>query len=486
MQEDLLGREPFVNLVEKIIEQKTNEHEGFSFAIDGKWGCGKSWVLKRIIQKLEAKKYFVIHYNCWENEYYDEPLVAILSVIVDKLNECQSATRIKKNKDIFKNAANFLLKVTSIILKEKLGIDVPEIIKAGEEAIDADKLPAIPTLFDKNQEIKITLKLVHDYLLKLKDQLSDFKYKNVVFIVDELDRCLPEYAIKVMQRLHYICFDSESDNYVFIQLAGLNKNELLGSIAKTFGREFNLTQKYTPPKEKEPGSIYYNNFEDSQVAFANYYFKKFFQMIIPVSNGNAGEESYSLLDPFEKYFNSEDNSGKELAKSLLIEVLSCLPMRTKLELIHLVFTAHQITILENSLRRKFSYSVLCVEFLYALCRSVFKKKAPVVAQTPFTQRHASSTLCLQIPDLTQNDQFEEVGQFIKALERWSNARYGAVRKNPRTERETYALIHSPISYVIHFFEWESAFFLDIKGLPAYAESEEKFISNFLETLSRLT
>ena len=83
MQQDMLGRGPFVSLLENIIVQKTKAHEGFSFAIDGKWGCGKSWILKELEQKLELKNYLVIHYNCWENEYYEEPLVAILSVIID-------------------------------------------------------------------------------------------------------------------------------------------------------------------------------------------------------------------------------------------------------------------------------------------------------------------------------------------------------------------------------------------------------------------
>ena len=50
MPQDMLGREPFVSLLENIIIQKTNAHEGFSFAIDGKWGCGKSWILKELEQ----------------------------------------------------------------------------------------------------------------------------------------------------------------------------------------------------------------------------------------------------------------------------------------------------------------------------------------------------------------------------------------------------------------------------------------------------
>ena len=117
MQQDLLGREPFVTLLDNIITQKVSAHEGFSFAIDGKWGCGKSWILKELEKKLEEKKYFVIHYNCWENEYYDEPLVAILSVIIDKLNQTEKETKSKKRKQTIKIAVNFLAETASIVAK---------------------------------------------------------------------------------------------------------------------------------------------------------------------------------------------------------------------------------------------------------------------------------------------------------------------------------------------------------------------------------
>ena len=98
MQQDKLGRGQFIELLSNIIMQKTEAREGFSFAIDGKWGCGKSWILKELEQKLESRNYFVIHYNCWENEYYEEPLVGLLSVIVDKLNLIQSSLTDEKKK----------------------------------------------------------------------------------------------------------------------------------------------------------------------------------------------------------------------------------------------------------------------------------------------------------------------------------------------------------------------------------------------------
>ena len=366
MQQDLLGREPFVTLLDNIITQKISAHEGFSFAIDGKWGCGKSWIIKELEKKLESR-YFVVHYNCWENEYYDEPLVAILSVIIDKLNQIENKTKSQKKIQTIKTAVNFLAEAASIVIKNKIGIDFNELKKTGKKAIDADKKKIFQTDFDKNQPLKKALEVVQDNLLKLKQEFG-----GVIFIVDELDRCLPEYAIKVMQRLHHICYNNDSDLFIFIQLAAINKSELLGSIAKTFGREFNLTQKFTNP-DTRPGTIVCDNFDETQIQFGNYYFKKFFQMVIPVSNGEKIDNPLSLLDGFENNFDSTDMAGKNYVEKFFTEVLTFFPMRTKLELVHLVKTAHEITAMDGSLDKNLKYNTLCIELIDCFCKSVVKK-----------------------------------------------------------------------------------------------------------------
>ena len=36
------------------------------------------------------------------------------------------------------------------------------------------------------------------------DIIAKAKDKTIIFVVDELDRCLPEYSIKVLERLHHV------------------------------------------------------------------------------------------------------------------------------------------------------------------------------------------------------------------------------------------------------------------------------------------
>ena len=487
MQQDKLGREPFIELLSNIITQKTDAREGFSFAIDGKWGCGKSWILKELEQKLELQNYLVIHYNCWENEYYEEPLVALLSVIVDKLNQLQGSLTDKNKKEKLKIALTFFAEVISTILTNKFGIGFDDILESGKKAIKKDSDSSISTTFDNNQCLKEALNNVREHLLQLKNVLSEKEttFANIVIVVDELDRCLPEYAIKVMQRLHHICFDTISDKYTFIQLAAINKSELLGSIAKTFGREFNLKQKYTAADVK-PGSIFYENFEESQIQFGNYYFKKFFQMIIPVSNGEQIDNPLSLLDGFDEKFDQSDTNGREYVERFFTEVLSFFPMRTKLELIHLVKTAHEITALDNSLDKNLRYSTLCIELVDCLCKSILKKGLPLIKH--HGNQDQSHKLYLQILDLSHIEGITNTFAFEQSFAKWSTSNceerlYRFAGNTNFTKLYEFELL-MPESYIKPFYHAQRGLETKIIGKNVL-ESEVAFIKAFRKTLDAL-
>ena len=69
---DTLNRPPFVKQVINLIETISDNRGNTTFAIDGKWGCGKSFVLDMLEKNLKDvqdpttadNKYFIIKYNC--------------------------------------------------------------------------------------------------------------------------------------------------------------------------------------------------------------------------------------------------------------------------------------------------------------------------------------------------------------------------------------------------------------------------------------
>ena len=81
-------------------------------------------------QLLEEKdnKYLIFHYNARENDFYDEPLVAILSVMIEKLNEVTSQKSLYEATidELLRQVSDDLLTLTSGIVKEITEIDIEQ------------------------------------------------------------------------------------------------------------------------------------------------------------------------------------------------------------------------------------------------------------------------------------------------------------------------------------------------------------------------
>lgn len=365
-KQDLLQREEFVKLLESLIDNKIQNRKGFSFAIDGSWGCGKSFILGMLEKNLSNRDYVVIHYNCWDNDFYKEPLIAILSTIIDKLNSISlpETEEYKQKRNKINIAQNFLKKLLFMIVKNKFGVDFEEIgVNLDElkntavETLGADKKTLLSNDFDSNLSIKQTIKKIRDHLLGLQ-----LEWKGIVFIVDELDRCLPNYAISVLERLHHICFDTENDEFRFIQLLAINRKELSDSIAKAFGKDITISNSKFQHDESQ--------------SFADYYLQKFIQLIIPVPSGVLLNDSFVILNGFENEFYGMKDVYKGFIDGFFSLVMSTFSMRAKIELVNQVKMVHQLTLAKNPDLHNPFFGVLAVELVDCLYRFLLKEEQP--------------------------------------------------------------------------------------------------------------
>lgn len=85
--EDKIGRQEFVGKICGLVDSlKKDNHT--CIAINGDWGSGKSFVLGMIEEQLSQKEEnIVIKYDAWENSFYSDPLIAILSCIIDGIKD---------------------------------------------------------------------------------------------------------------------------------------------------------------------------------------------------------------------------------------------------------------------------------------------------------------------------------------------------------------------------------------------------------------
>ena len=76
--DDVLDRKDIAYRLTRVIE---GQEAPFVISVDGRWGTGKTFLLKRWAQELRNQEpsWEAIYYNAWEDDFADDPLLAILA-----------------------------------------------------------------------------------------------------------------------------------------------------------------------------------------------------------------------------------------------------------------------------------------------------------------------------------------------------------------------------------------------------------------------
>ena len=199
--QDKIGREVLVDKICGLVDSLKKD-SNFCLAINGAWGSGKSFVLGLIEERLSKKeKYILIKYDAWENTFYSDPLLAILSCVIDGIEGKLYLVerREEKVKKAVKAGANALAKLSSKIAKLKTAIDgIKEIIKSFHNPIDTAAL----------SDFKSYQRLLRDTKEILNEVTQAGEYREqqtkLIILVDEIDRCLPDEQLKILERLHHL------------------------------------------------------------------------------------------------------------------------------------------------------------------------------------------------------------------------------------------------------------------------------------------
>lgn len=229
-----LNREQYAKVLTEIIRTYV---DGFVLAINNEWGTGKTTFVKMWKQQLNNEGFQAIYFNAWENDFNNNPLVAIMSELkpltkgkID--NEKIFKSVVEKSAVLTKNIAPPLVK--SLIKKYVVDTDVIDAAienatKAATEILEEE----IKEYTDKKKTIKEFRSELEKFIETTESQ------KPLVFIVDELDRCRPNYSVEVLEQLKH--FFSVT-GIVFV--LSIDKNHLASSIKGFYGSDKINTDEY--------------------------------------------------------------------------------------------------------------------------------------------------------------------------------------------------------------------------------------------------
>ena len=211
----------------------------FSIALDSSWGSGKTFFVKQVKMFLDANNDHVhtipepdkslfqskwsdfsqksmpdfqpqvcVYYDAWANDGDEDP---VLSLVYEIINDVELDYSLPKDGDC--------IKIASTVLDSFTGKNWTAVIDAlrGE-----DPLAEIKKAKSIEEEIKNFL-----------DSLLYERGNRLVVFVDELDRCRPSFAVKLLERIkHY--FANDRITFVF----SINAEELQHTIRQHYGSGF--------------------------------------------------------------------------------------------------------------------------------------------------------------------------------------------------------------------------------------------------------
>lgn len=235
--QDKIGRQEIVDKICGLVDSLQKD-QNFCLSINGAWGSGKSFVLQMIEERLVKKQeYVVIKYDAWSNSFYDDPLISILSCVIDGIKEKMHL--VEKYKEKAKKAAkasiNMVASLSTRFAKLQDAVKgISEIIKGINNPIDIDKI-------DDFKSYQQLLKETQEVLDEIT-QKGEYRGKQtkLIILVDEVDRCLPDEQLRILERLHHLFNIKNCAVIVAINQACIAKtvNKLYGTNGNEYLRKF--------------------------------------------------------------------------------------------------------------------------------------------------------------------------------------------------------------------------------------------------------
>ncbi|HAO0983813.1 TPA: NTPase KAP, partial [Escherichia coli] len=228
---DTLDRGKYAKYLYEVCSSR-GENSNLVININAQWGAGKTYFTKRFAKTI-SNSHPTVYIDAWKDDFSDDPLLTVFSSIKEQLTE-QSDKFTKVINKTIENIGPLLKTATPIIIeslvKTHLGIDsISNLSKSlSEKLLDIHA--------EKNKKVQ-TIKLgIGEWIKHIKQKDGINKKLPLFIIIDELDRCRPDFSISLLEITKHIF---NIPGVVFI--ISTDTQQLQHSIKVLYGRDFSAS-----------------------------------------------------------------------------------------------------------------------------------------------------------------------------------------------------------------------------------------------------
>ncbi|MBP2666739.1 MAG: p-loop protein [Firmicutes bacterium] len=224
---DFIGHSIIADSIKELVYD--DDLSPLTIGVFGDWGVGKSSVLKMVEETFNGdKETLCLTFNGWLFQGYDDAKSALMEVIIRELSAKRGSKKSAKlvAKNLLKQVDWFRLSRRAAGMAATAGlfgvpIDVDGLIErilggiqeklSGKKEIEQEDiesaLDAAKDLVKSGNGVETTaVTAVHEFRESFNKLLTECKVKRLVILVDDLDRCLPNTAIEVLEAIRLFLF----------------------------------------------------------------------------------------------------------------------------------------------------------------------------------------------------------------------------------------------------------------------------------------
>lgn len=231
---DLFKRADFGERLAKLIE---NANDNLVLALDSQWGEGKSTFVKMwrgYVEHQRTDKIKTVYFDAFANDYQKDPFLALASEIYEILPDKSATTKSKFKKKASDAAKAFTRGAIKIGVKAVTGglldgsvvdsaeKDISKLISDQVDNIIADR-------FKSAEKDKLAIKAFKHHLGEVA--IEHGNGRPLVFIIDELDRCRPDFALDLIEQIKHL-FSVKGITFLIV----LNRVQLEEYVKSRYGK----------------------------------------------------------------------------------------------------------------------------------------------------------------------------------------------------------------------------------------------------------
>lgn len=228
-----LDRKQFADVLTQIVGTYS---DGFVLSINNEWGTGKTTFVRMWQQQLINEGFKTVYFNAWENDFDSSPLTALMSEL--KLVSDSKSNKVFKS--VIKKGALLAKNTLPVVVKSLAKKYVGDITEIATDVIEKITKTATEIFEERIKEYTTKKKTILEFRTELEKFIRTMDMSiPLVFIIDELDRCRPPYAVEVLEQLKHFF---SVPGIVFV--LSIDKSHLASSVKGVYGSDSINTDEY--------------------------------------------------------------------------------------------------------------------------------------------------------------------------------------------------------------------------------------------------